>query len=428
MAGRVYRTFLHQLVVFRADPPYGEHHQAMKKRVCRMRVIVVGAGLGGLTLAHGLRRAGIDVVVYERDAEQGRPQGVSLHFDDRGSAALRACLPPGHVAMAEATMGGPRRQTVFLSEVDGELTVVRTEPLDGIAGPTRPGRQVSRRLLRAVLLTGLEDTVRFGSELTRFEQRPGGTVRAWFACGGVDSADVLVGADGIGSVVRRQYLPHVRVVDTGKRMLMGAAPLRAVAGTGLPGLIGDSATSVHVRGTMMALGVLRFRRPPAAARDRWLPALRSRAVDDAEDYVMWALPVPQDRLGPAGSPGAVWRRARELTATLHPALRQVVDEAWPEVTVALRIGMIPPVPAWLPGPVTVIGDAIHAAPGFGANLAMQDAHRLREALVRAARGEQDLRAAIGACEDAMRRGDVPAVDAGGRVLASGRSPSRTPGA
>jgi 2-polyprenyl-6-methoxyphenol hydroxylase-like FAD-dependent oxidoreductase len=357
-----------------------------------MRVIVVGAGLGGLTLAQGLRRAGIDVAVYERDGVQGRPQGVSLHFDERGMAALRACLPPEHVAMAEATMGGPREQTLSLSEVDGQLAV------NGTVGPARPGRQVHRPLLRAVLLAGLEDSVRFGAEFTRFEERPDGTVRAWFADGSVDTADVLVGADGVGSVVRQQYLPHVRVVDTGKRMLMGATPLTALAGTGLPELIGHSATSAQTNGTMMALGVLRFSQPPVAARDQWLPALRCHAVEDAEDYVMWALPVTRERLGLA----TPWRRAQELVADVHPTLRLVVDEAWPEVTVALRIGMIPPVHPWPASPVTVIGDAIHVAPGFGGNLAMQDAHRLRDALVA---GERDVVAAIGGFEDALR-GDM----------------------
>ncbi|WP_433260613.1 FAD-dependent oxidoreductase [Actinosynnema sp. CS-041913] len=376
-----------------------------------MRVVVVGAGLGGLTLAHGLRRAGIDVVVHERDGARGRRQGVSLHLDDRGTEALRACLPPAHLAMVDATTGGPRERTLALSEVDGRLTVVRAQPYDGTTGPARPGRQVDRSLLRAVLLTGLEDAVRFGAEFTRFEERADGAVRAWFADGSTDTADVLVGADGIGSAVRRQHLPHVRVVDTGKRTLMGATPLRAVAGTGLPDLIGHSATTVQVRGTMMVLGVLRFTQPPVAARDRWLPDLRSPVVADAEDYVMWALPVTQDRLGPAGSPTAVWRRARELTADLHPTLRLVVDEAWPEVTVALRGGTIPAMPAWPAGPVTVLGDAIHLAPGFGGNLAMRDAHRLREALVHAARGKQDLITAIGAYEDAMRRDSFPATGA-----------------
>ena len=364
---------------------------------------MVGAGLGGLTLAHGLRRAGIDVVVYERDGALGRPQGVSLHVDDRGASALRACLPPAHVAMVETTMGGPREQTLALSEMDGELTVTGARSSDGIAGRARPGRQVHRPLLRAVLLTELDDVVRFGAEFTRFEQRADGTVRVWFADGRTDTADVLVGADGIGSAVRRLYLPDVHVVDTGRRMIMGATPLRAVADTGLPGLIGDNPTSAHVRGTTMALGILRFTQPPVAARRQWLPALHRSAVAEIEDYVMWALPTTQEQLGSA----AVWHRAKELTVDLPPALRLVVAEAWQDVTAALRIGMIPPPPAWPASPVTVIGDAIHLAPGFGGNLAMQDARHLCEALVEADRARLDLLDAIGAYEDTMRRSSFP---------------------
>lgn len=372
-----------------------------------MRVIVIGAGLGGLTLAQGLRRAGIDVVVYERDGELGRPQGVSLHVDERGASALRGCLPPAHAAMAEATMGGPREQTLALSEVDGALTVAGARPSDGEVGRPRPGRQTHRPLLRSILLTGLEDVVRFGAEFTRFERRADGTVRMWCADGGVDTADVLVGADGIGSAVRRQYLPHVQVVDTGRRMVMGATPLRTVVGTGLPELIGDSPAAAQVGGTMMALGVLRFTESPAAARRQRLPALRTNAVAELEDYVMWALPVTQEQLGS----GAVWPRATELTADLPSALRSVVAEAWPDVTVALRIGVIPPMPAWPVGPVTVIGDAIHLAPGFGGNLAMQDAHHLCEALVDADRGRLALLDAIGAYEDTMRRDNFTSVAA-----------------
>ncbi|RKT54205.1 FAD-dependent oxidoreductase [Saccharothrix australiensis] len=365
-----------------------------------MRVVVVGAGPGGLTLAHGLRRAGVDVVVYERDGASGRRQGISLHVDERGASALRSCLPPAHVAMVEATGGGPRERTLTLSEVDGVLKVVGEQPTDGRAGRALPGRQVHRPLLRAVLLTGLEDVVRFGAEFTRFEQRADGTVGVWFADGGRDTADVLVGADGIGSAVRRQYLPHVRVVDTGQRMLMGATPLRALVGTGLPELVGDSPARVRARGTMVVLGVLRFTEPPAAARERWLPALRRGAVAGVEDYVMWALPVARERLG---SPDSVWRRAREQAVDLPPVLRLVVDEAWPDVTVELRMGVIPPTPAWPAGPVTVVGDAVHSARGFGGNLAMRDAHRLCEALVEAHRGRLGLLDAIGRYEDSLRR-------------------------
>ncbi|HYQ69126.1 FAD-dependent oxidoreductase [Actinophytocola sp.] len=371
-----------------------------------MRVIVVGAGLGGLTLAQGLRQAGIEVAVYEQDRPRARRQGISLHVDDRGMTALRACLPPGHLAMAEAAMGGPRERALALSEMDGQLAVMGARPLDGT--PTWPGRQAHRPLLRAVLLTGLADAVRFGARCTRFEQRSDGTVRAWFSDGSADTADVLVGADGVGSVVRGQYLPHVRVADTGRRMLMGATPLRAIAGTGLPALIGHSPASLRSDDTMMALGVLRFPQEPSAARARWLPAMDERAAAEVEEYVMWALAATQEQLSSAASPTAVWHRAERLATNLHPVLRLVVAAAWPYATVALRIGTIPAMPAWPASAVTLLGDAIHPAPGFGGNLAMRDAHRLRDALVRAARGEQELHAAIGSYEDTMRRDSFPA--------------------
>ncbi|WP_279579676.1 FAD-dependent oxidoreductase [Fodinicola feengrottensis] len=290
----------------------------------------------------------------------------------------------------------------MLSEVAGELTVVRSEPLNGGAGGVRAGRQVDRPLLRAVLLHGLEDAVRFGAPFTRFETRANGTVRVYFGDGSVDTADALIGADGVGSAVRRQLLPQVRVIDTGKRMLMGAAPLATVADTVLLTRIGDNATSAQVRGRIVVLGVLRFTEPPVTARDRWLPDLHAAAVTGAEDYVMWAMPVTPDQLGSADSPHSVWHRARSLARGLPAPLLDVIDGAWPHATVALRIGMIPPTPAWPAGPVTVIGDAIHAAPGFGGNLAMRDAYRLRDALARTARGQEDLVAAIGAVEHDMR--------------------------
>ncbi|MET7339217.1 hypothetical protein [Nonomuraea sp. NPDC005650] len=231
-----------------------------------MRVVVTGARMGGLTLAQGLRRAGIDVVVYG----------------------------------------------------------------------------------------GLEGVVRFGAEFARFGQQADGTVWMRFADDRTDTADVLVGADGIGSMVRRKLLPQVQVADTGQRTLMGATPVRAAAGTGLPELTGDDATCGCARDTMMVLGVLRFGRRPTAARDRLLPDLRNRAVD----YVMWATPATQEWLGPTGSPEQTWRRARELVTEWHPALPRIVEHDWRERTVPLRIGTIAAMQAWAPSPVTVIGDAM----------------------------------------------------------------------
>jgi len=387
-----------------------------------VKVIVIGAGVGGLTLAQRLRQAGIDVAVYERDKRHGRPQGISLHCDDRAASALRGCLPPEHVAMVESTMGALRDHNQSVAEVDGEFTVVGTQALNGMTPIPRPGRPANRPLLRSVLLAGLEDTVRFDAEFAGFEQQADGTVKAQFVDGSTDIGDVLVGADGVGSRVRRQYLPHVQLIDTGKRMLMGATPLRTIFDTALLEVIDETPTAVmRADGTILTvLSVLRYGQPPVAARDQWLPTLLSTAVTEAEDYVMWAMPASEDRVDSAVSPEAVWGVARELAAAAHPTLRLIFEEAWPQVTAPLRIGVTLPMPPWATTPVTVIGDAIHAAPGVGGNKAMQDAHRLGDALVRADRADQDLLAAIGSYEDAMRQENFPAIDAVGAIQPDSR--------
>jgi 2-polyprenyl-6-methoxyphenol hydroxylase-like FAD-dependent oxidoreductase len=80
--------------------------------------------------------------------------------------------------------------------------------------------RIVRTTLREVLLDGLDDVVSFEKEFVRYEQTPNGKVTAFFADGTSAVGDVLVGADGTGSNVRKQYLPLARIVDTG---IVGAA-------------------------------------------------------------------------------------------------------------------------------------------------------------------------------------------------------------
>jgi hypothetical protein len=71
-----------------------------------------------------------------------------------------------------------------------------------------------------MLLEGLDGVVHFGKEFVRYEQAQGGRVKAFFANGSSAIGDVLVGADGTGSKVRKQYLPQAQIVHTG---VVGAA-------------------------------------------------------------------------------------------------------------------------------------------------------------------------------------------------------------
>ncbi|XVQ84019.1 FAD-dependent oxidoreductase [Microbispora siamensis] len=94
---------------------------------------------------------------------------------------------------------------------------------DGVSAGDDPATfsaPVDRMVLRQVLLAGLDGVVRYGAEFTRYEHE-GERVRAWFSDGSSVTGDVLVGADGIGSRVRGQLLPHARIKDLGTRCVYG---------------------------------------------------------------------------------------------------------------------------------------------------------------------------------------------------------------
>jgi 2-polyprenyl-6-methoxyphenol hydroxylase-like FAD-dependent oxidoreductase len=106
-----------------------------------LRVIVIGAGIGGLALAHGLRRADIDVAVYERDRTPShRLQGYRVHIDAAGSRALHACLPPELFDAFVATCGQPNRGIAFYSHrlrelIRSEATRLPAPTLSASPGP-----------------------------------------------------------------------------------------------------------------------------------------------------------------------------------------------------------------------------------------------------------------------------------------------------
>jgi 2-polyprenyl-6-methoxyphenol hydroxylase-like FAD-dependent oxidoreductase len=60
-----------------------------------LHVLIIGGGIGGLTLAQGLKKSGANVAVYERDRTMtDRVQGYRVHINPAGSLALHECLPP----------------------------------------------------------------------------------------------------------------------------------------------------------------------------------------------------------------------------------------------------------------------------------------------------------------------------------------------
>ena len=395
-----------------------------------MKVAVVGAGIGGLCLAQGLIRAGLEVTVYERDPElNSGGQGYRLHID--AGPALRACLPPDLYELCVATSGRPSTALTVLSKSLRPLRRIEAaapaDPLD----PATLSMPVNRQTFREVLAARLGGVVEFGRACVGFEQRATGvTVR--FGDGSSADADVLVGADGVGSPVRRQYLPHALVEDTGIVCVYGRTPLTGQTRPLLPAPLRDGFAAVLGDGVGLAAGPVDFREPPPDAAARIAPGVR---LSPAGPYLMWAVTGAARRFGGERdrlaelTPAQLHAAAAHAIRRWHPDLVRLLEHATVPETFLVTVRTAVPVAAWRPSRVTLLGDAIHAmspAGGSGANTALRDAALLSGELAAAARGEKALLQAVGDYERRMTDYGFAAVRASRAQPPGGLSP-RLPG-
>ncbi|WP_328939140.1 FAD-dependent monooxygenase [Streptomyces tauricus] len=344
-----------------------------------MRVSVVGAGLGGLALAQGLRGAGIEADVFERDPGIGaRFQGYRLVLDPIGFQAVRDCLPTRwHPLLDEIVMDASAGQLIL----DPQLNEI------GRLGAGRTGIVVDRQVLRHLLLTGI--TVHTDAALTGYHVLANGNVQARFARRNPATADLLVGADGVTSAVRGVLSPQTTPTDTGVRFVIGRTPLTDEF-AGLSKAYGSKITG---DGVSLLLGAMRFRTPPKQAAERLALEV---TLPDIGDYVRWAMILP-----PNGSLGDLTATAQDAVLSRmegwHPELRALIEQADPDNSTLLSIRVVKLGERWVSGPVTLLGDAIHATSptgGNGANTALRDADLLRRCLIEAGEGRQELLSAV----------------------------------
>jgi 2-polyprenyl-6-methoxyphenol hydroxylase-like FAD-dependent oxidoreductase len=384
-----------------------------------LKVIIIGAGTGGLCLAHGLRRAGIDVQVYERDRTRvDGLQGYRVGIDAHGVDALKASLPPDLFATFLATCARTPGHFNMLTERMSELISIDIGELDG-------GKSVSRMTLRQVLLTGLEDCVHFDKTFAEYEQHADGQVTARFADGTSATADLLVGADGARSKVRRQLLPHAKLENTGIVSIAAKVPMTEESRALLPPKVLDGITLISApKGYGAIIHVMEFPWDRAGAKGeisggisggiggsdaeliaRW-PGL---LYDNTRDYLMWGVwgarrNVPADPMKLEAS--ARLALAMQMTDGWHPNLRALIRASDLSTTFAVDVRTSVPVDPWPTTNVTVLGDAIHLMTpgrGVGANTALRDAQLLGAQLAKAARGELPLLEAVADYEAQMIR-------------------------
>lgn len=336
-------------------------------------VAIIGAGLGGLTLARVLHVHGIEAAVLDLDASPGaRTQGgmLDIHLDS-GQEALRAA----GLHEKFRTLVLPGGQATRVLDKDA---VIRFEGADDGTGE-RP--EVDRGALRDLLLNALpEGTVRWGAKVTGARPLGDGRHEVRLEDGSALTTDLLVGADGAWSRIRpllsdaRPAYTGVSFVETDLLEADARHPVSA-------GVVGG--------GFLLALGAgkgfLAHREP------------------DGSLHVYTALRVGEDWADRVdfGDAEAAKEHVLEHFADWDKSLRALVADAdgplVPRLIHALPVGH-----RWdrIPG-VTLLGDAAHLMSPFageGANLAMLDGAELGQALA-AHPGERE--AALAAYEEKL---------------------------
>jgi 2-polyprenyl-6-methoxyphenol hydroxylase-like FAD-dependent oxidoreductase len=345
-------------------------------------ILVVGGGIGGLTLALELRRRGIACRAFEA-APEIKPVGVGLNLLPHSTKILAGLgLEPALARAAVATA-----ESRFYNRF-GQL--IYKEPLGRSAGLDWPQFSIHRADLQQALLERA-GAVELGKRCTGFEQDAQG-VTLRFADGTSARGAAAVGCDGIHSVLRRQLFPQ-----DGPPRYSGVNMWRGV--TRWPPFLGGA--------TMVRAGWL-------ATGKMVIYPIRSHA--DGTQLVNWVFEIETPQY-------QQWdwnRRARIEDFFAHVANWRF---DWLDVPALLRAAEMvleypmvdkDPLARWSFGRVTLLGDAAHPMYPRGSNGAGQailDAHALAEELSR-----NEPVAALAAYE-AKRLGSTSAV-----VLENRRNP------
>ncbi|MBD9524802.1 FAD-dependent monooxygenase [Ensifer sp. ENS02] len=386
-------------------------------------VAIIGGGPGGLALAQGLKKNGIDTAVFERDqVRSDYVQGFRMRIRQRGIDALQANLPAHLFQAFLDTLGLAPTENLVLDEAFGRLE--NTSQGSGEPEDTHIEKSVSRITLRQILLSGLDGLFHTGNRFERYEQLADGTVLAHFSDGSAVHANLLVGADGAGSAVRRQLLPDLKSIDTGVRRLAGKITIDEAERQGISPLLTEFNTNIRPRDGRGLMITSHRVDPSAYARHDFIGREDPGHADipgfhfnNSTSYTWWNTAYDTDELGPDELLERL-NGAALIETLLHrihhwdERILNLIRHSDPSTVAFLKVKSSTPGAIWQSGPVTLLGDAIHAMTYFralGGNTALYDSGLLVRELVAARRHGKPLLAALNDYENAMREHGYEAV-------------------
>ncbi|WP_074013384.1 FAD-dependent monooxygenase [Candidatus Sodalis sp. SoCistrobi] len=310
------------------------------------RIAVIGAGMGGLAFAAAMRNSRHDVIVYEQ-ANELTELGAGISLWANGT---RLFAEMG-IASAMAQRSCETEAAYFRNE-DGSVAASQRLARDNWYRQEYgyPYYGAFRTDLQAALLDVVgRENIRLGKPLTRLEDT-GEEATLYWADGTRDTADLVVGADGIRSVVRQT------VSDTARPVFTGNSAFRGLAKTALLDRLPEPHSFTDWMGEGMH--VLNF---PIGKDFEYQTIVVFMDGPEKWEHDAWRVPADAAAIG-------------KKFAHWHPAVGQLLEH----VNLAERWGMfqVSPLSSWHRGRAVLIGDAAHGMMphhGQGAISSFEDA-------------------------------------------------------
>ncbi|KAI1643699.1 putative monooxygenase [Daldinia loculata] len=341
----------------------------MAIKTIKPRILIVGAGLGGLTLAQSLRKQGIPFEIFERDTDAhsrflGWALGVHTILDDLVSS-IPDDLPPIKESITHLSPLKLEAQIAFYFH--GKHIAVQSTPEQPVIRANRPR-------FRDWLSTHIP--IQWGKRPTRVEQVQD-EIRLHFEDGTTATGDILVGADGVNSFVREHLLgvpnkellrPIPNCMISGETTLSGEAFERQLSIAHSCYVAGGPASSNY----FLFVGLNRVSPDGKSGRYYWFTADKDPSIAN------------EDHWSKSASQAELYDHVVNLTSTLEPRFSEVIRSTSVSEVKAkpfiIRDAEIEHLPV---GRITLLGDAAHPMSPFrgeGGVHALRDALNLSKAI------------------------------------------------
>lgn len=334
----------------------------MKDGNSRLRIGIIGGGIGGLALTHGLIQNGFSVSVFEQDAIASDTGGYRLHLTGKSLEALRRLLP-SKLSKAIESSAAPPETFKHLAIFDK-----RANCRARLLMPKEHRLLIGRKPLRELLSKGLDGVIRWNTRVKEVRENDQ-TVTITTEPGDVEEFDIVIGADGTKSVVTQALLGRPASRPSGISAIAGTIFLNKHPGIKPPVAL--------KKGLGLAIG------PKGVGMFLALHTPRSKDIaPDAiveEPYLVWSVIAQETSFSANIAEMSKELMQEESIRMIKPwasFYKDIIERTKTSTLAAFNFvfpgSMIP----WPQSRLTLIGDAVHPMPptaGAGASTAIIDA-------------------------------------------------------